>query len=106
MGFHWYEKIVFKDGVDDGSILVMLLVFDDGFEDDIKYWFILGLFFDLKCDLNMVLKVELYWYSHLDVNVWYSYSGLPTCDSFEKILDLIPFVNIFPVFSPTLSFEL
>ena len=37
MGFHWYEKIVFKDGVDDGSILVMLLVFDDGFEDDIKY---------------------------------------------------------------------
>ena len=56
---HWYEKIVFKYGVDDRLILVMLLGSDVGFEDGTKYWFILGLFLDLKFDLSMVLKVEL-----------------------------------------------
>ena len=45
MGCHWYQKIVFKDGVDDGLILVMLLGYDVGFEHGIKYWFIIGLFF-------------------------------------------------------------
>ena len=37
MGFHWYENIVFKDGVDYGLIILMLLVYDVGFEDEIKY---------------------------------------------------------------------
>ena len=35
-----------------------------------------------------------------------SYSGLPKIDSFERISNEIPFVNSFPLFPPTLSFEL
>ena len=39
-----------------------------------------------------------------DVRV--SYSGFPTLDSFESISNEIPFVNSFPLFPTTLSFEL
>ena len=44
--------------------------------------------------------------------IWYvkyvnvSYSEFPTLDSFERILNYIPFVNIFLMFPLTLSFEL
>ena len=67
MGCHWYEKIVFKDGVDDWLILVMLLGSDVRFENGIKYWYIIGLCLDLKFDWSMVLKAELSWYWYLDV---------------------------------------
>ena len=35
-----------------------------------------------------------------------SYSGFPTQDSFERISNEIPFLNSFPLFIPTVSFEL
>ena len=35
-----------------------------------------------------------------------SYSGLSTLYSFERILNDIPFVNSFPLFTPTLILEL
>ena len=35
-----------------------------------------------------------------------SYSGLPMLDFFERIYNGIPFVNSFPLFPPTISFEL
>ena len=59
MGFHWYNNIVFKDGVDYGLIILMLLVYDVGFEDEIKYWYIPGLCLDLNFDWSIVLKEEL-----------------------------------------------
>ena len=34
-----------------------------------------------------------------------SYSGLPTQNFFEIISNDIPFVNISPLFSPTITFE-
>ena len=37
MEFRWGKKMVFKYGVDDGLILVMLLGYDVRCEDGIKY---------------------------------------------------------------------
>ena len=38
--------------------------------------------------------------------VRYPYSLFPKWDSFERIYNVIPFVNIYPPLSPTLSLEL
>ena len=38
------------------------------------------------------------------INFRVSYSGLTTQDSFEKTCNKIPFVNIYPLFIPTVVF--
>ena len=47
IGYNLDKMIVFKYGVDDGLILVMLLGYDVRCEDGIKYWFMLGQCLDL-----------------------------------------------------------
>ena len=60
MEFHRGENMMFKYDVDDGCILLPLLVSDVVFEYGIKYGFIIGLFIGYEVGIAYGTNMEMY----------------------------------------------